>query len=52
MFRFRGEGSDRTTLLVFAAETVLKGLYAEVGWNVAVTWTTPSSEGPKAVAAQ
>ena len=34
------------------AETVLKGLYAEVGWNVAVTWTTPSSEGPKAVAAQ
>ena len=35
-----------------AAETVLKGLYSEVGWNVAVTWATPSSEGPKAVAAQ
>jgi hypothetical protein len=34
------------------AETVLKGLYSEVGWNVAVTWTTPSSEGQKTAAPQ
>ena len=30
------------------AETVLKALYAEVGWNVAVRWA--STESPKAVA--
>ncbi len=30
------------------AETVLKALYAEVGWSLAVKWDSPTGEGQKA----
>lgn len=29
------------------AETVIRALYAEVGWQVTVAWGSPPSEGPK-----
>jgi hypothetical protein len=34
------------------AETVLKALYGEVGWQISVTWAGSPSEGQKATATQ
>lgn len=44
--------AENLTQAKLTAETMLKALYAEVGWQVTVTWADLPSEGQKAAAAK